>query len=90
MGLLFTREVHKEVARRHSSEVNKAIGACGVELQYSHEKPHNRHQNQNYFVLAVQLMEQYYSFLKGNIILTFPAVWNYFGGHITKFMITVS
>ena len=26
MGFLFTREVHKEVARRHSSEVNKAIG----------------------------------------------------------------
>ena len=45
MGFLFTREVHKEVARRHSSEVNKAIGACGVELQYSHEKTHNRHQN---------------------------------------------
>lgn len=45
MGFLFTREVHKEVARRHSSEVNKAIGACGVELQYSHEKPHNRHRN---------------------------------------------
>lgn len=43
MGFLFTREVHKEVARRHSSEVNKAIGACGVELQYSHEKTHNRH-----------------------------------------------